>query len=244
MKRLIPAVGLLAAMTVPAPAEAADPTLPVFDPADFSVSVPNPYFPLEVGKARTLSGGRESRGRKIIEMSAMTVLGEGPVILGVPTITMLDEAFDDGRIVERTFDHYAADEKGNVWYFGEDVTNYRYDDAGALTGTDRKSAWRAGMNDAKPGIVMPAHPTVGLTLFQEHAPIDQAMDYAEVLALDAAVEGPAGKFTGVIKTFEASTADPDLREFKYWARDYGMIRADEELSPARDNPKIVTELRP
>ena len=46
--------------------------------------------------------------------------------------------------MEDRFDYYAQDTAGNVWCFGEDVTNYRYDDAGNLIGAKKIAAVRAG----------------------------------------------------------------------------------------------------
>lgn len=243
MQRLTLAVTCLAALLGPQAALAADPVLPVFAVESFASTKANPYFPLEHGNSHTLKGTRTD-GEPIVEYGVLTVQGPGPEILGVSTTTVLDEAFEDGRLVERTFDYFAADKDGNVWYFGEDVTNFRYDDAGNLEGTDSNSAWRAGVNGAQPGITMPGKAIVGLTLFQEHAPADKAMDYAEVLAVDLVMEGPSGTFRNVVKTFEGSTIDADLREYKYYAPGVGMIRADEELTDALDNPAIIVELQP
>ena len=243
MNRLAPTAFCLLALASPLAAQSTEPTLPVFDAANFAAPKENPYFPLDIGTSHTLKGTRTD-GDPIVEHGVITVQGPGPVILGVPTVVILDEAFDAGVLVERTFDYYAADKDGNVWYFGEDVTNFRYDDAGALTGTDNKSAWRAGVNGAQPGISVSGQPQVGLTLFQEHAPADDAMDYAEILAVDVEVTGPAGTFKNVMKTYEASTVEPDLREYKYYAPAFGMIRADEELSASFDNPAIIIELQP
>ncbi len=243
MKRFASTALCLAALATPITAFAADPTLPEFNAANFAYPKANPYFPLDIGTSHTLKGTRTD-GDPIVEHAVITVQGPGPVILGVPTVTVLDEAFEGGILVERTFDYYAADKDGNVWYFGEDVTNFRYDDAGVLLGTDNKSAWRAGVNDAQPGISVSGVPEVGLALFQEHAPVDEAMDYAEILALDAEVTGPAGTFKNVMKTFESSTVETDLREYKYYAPGVGMIRADEDLTEGLDNPGIVVELQP
>lgn len=237
------AICLLATLTTTQAAQAADPVLPPFDVANFANPKANAYFPLEIGTSHTLRGTRTD-GEAIEEYGVLTVQGPGPVILDVSTVLVLDEAFEGGLLVERTFDYFAADKDGNLWYFGEDVTNFRYDDAGKLTGTDSDSAWRAGVNGAQPGISIAGAPVVGLTLFQEHAPQDKAMDYAEVLATDLEITGPAGTFKNVLKTFEASTVEPDLREFKYYAPGVGMIRADEELSEALDAPAIVVELQP
>ncbi len=237
------AICLAAAICIPQTGQAGEPVLPDFKAADFTAPKANPYMPLDIGISRTLQG-RRTDGDPVVEYAVLTVQGAGPVILGVPTVLVLDEAFEDGLLVERTFDYFAADSEGNVWYFGEDVTNFRYDDAGRLTGTDNDSAWRAGVNDALPGISVPGNPETGLTMFQEHAPEDEAMDYAEVLSVSEQVSGPAGTFSNVMKTFEASTIDPDLREYKYYAPGMGMIRADEDLSEALDNPGIIVELQP
>ena len=234
---------LIAALLGPVSANAAEPVLPVFDSVNFDAPKPNPYVPLVAGESYVISGTRTD-GDPIPEHGVVTVQGPGPEILGVQTVSVLDEAFEEGILVERTFDYFANDNDGNLWYFGEDVTNYRYDAAGKLTGTDSKSAWRAGVNGALPGISVPGAPAVGMTLFQEHAPEDEAMDYAEVLAVDLEITGPGGTYTDVLKTYETSTVETDLREFKYYAPGKGMIRADEELTEALDNPAIIIERQP
>ena len=94
----------------------------------------------------------------------------GPRILGVRTTTQLDKEYEDGLLVEKTFDYFAQDKRGNVWYMGEDVTNFHYDDDGNLIGKDHESAWRAGRRGAKPGWIMPARQIVGQRYFQEHRP--------------------------------------------------------------------------
>lgn len=243
MKLIRPAAVWIAAICAPVSAFASDPVLPVFDAANFATPKANAYFPLEIGESHTLKGVRTD-GDPIVEHAVITVQGPGPVILGIATVLVLDEAFDAGILVERTFDYFAADKDGNVWYFGEDVTNFRYDEAGVLTGTDNKSAWRAGVNGALPGISVSGTPVVGLVQFQEHAPAEAAMDYSEILAIDLDITGPAGTFHNVIKTFESSSVEAGLREFKYYAPGFGMIRADEELAESLDNPAVIIELQP
>ena len=232
----------MALQTLPHGAMAA-PVLPDFATADFSNPKPNPYLPLEVGRSGVLMGSSLVDGVALTEMAVHTVVGAGPVIMGIQTTTVVDEAFDGPVLVERTLDYFAADAAGNVWYLGEDVENFRYDDAGVLTGTDNHSAWRAGVNGAVPGITMPADLTVGVTLFQEHAPDEEAMDYAELVETGLTIETDAGQFTDVIKFYEASTVDLDLREFKYYAPGVGMIMADEGLDEGRANPALVMSLQ-
>lgn len=228
----------LALLATPALAE---PILPDFAAADFSTAGENPYFPLRVGLTRTMMGSGIDNGEPVEELGVLTVLGPGPVIMGAPSVTVIDEAYTDGRLVERTYDYFAADAAGNVWYLGEDVENFRYDEAGILTGTDSASAWMAGVNGAVPGITMPIDLTIGASLFQEHAPVEAAMDYAELVETGLVVETPEGTFTDVIKFYEGSTVEADLREFKYYAPGVGLIRADEGLDEGRANPGVVVE---
>ena len=82
-------------------------------------------------------------------------------------------------------------------------------DAGKLIGTDDESAWRAGANGAVPGIQMPSDPQLDVAVYQEHAPVEEAMDYAMFVELDATVTTPAGTFEHVYKAFESSTAEPE-----------------------------------
>jgi hypothetical protein len=245
------------------------PASPQFDVASFASSKPNAFFPLEPGIVRTTIGTLTEAGLAAVaeddaadgdsadeadpdeaesaipyEQDVVTVLGKGPVLMGVQTTTVLDEAFAEGRIVERTFDYFAADKDGNVWYFGEDVTNFVYDEEDRLTGTNTDGTWRSGVNGAVPGIVMAAEPVVGLSLFPEVAPVDDAMDYFTVIATDLTLTGLAGTFTGVLKTFEGNTLEPDDREFKYWAPGLGIVRVEEGLSENLDTPEMIVELQP
>ncbi len=241
MTRLSLSLALLGLALPAAVAAAGEPVLPVFDLAAFAEPKANPWFPLEPGATKL---HREAGAGAEAESSTTAVHGPGPTILGVATVAVLDEAFEADRLVERTLDYYATDQDGNVWYFGEDVTNFRYDEAGTLIGTDSKSAWLAGVDGAMPGILLSGAPVPGLTLFQEHAPQAEATDYAEVVATGLALTVAAGSFTDVVQTFEASTSEPDLREFKYYAPGIGLIRAEEELSPERSDPERVIELQP
>jgi hypothetical protein len=233
----------LTAILVAAPLAvlAADPVLPPFDAARFGADMASPYVPLTPGYTKAMAGQTKD-GTPETEIA--TVIGPGPEIMGVATVSVQDDGFLGDRLVERTFDYFATDADGNLWYFGEDVTNYTYDAAGTLTDTDTHSSWRAGVDGAMPGIAVPAQPVVGAVLFQEYSPAAKATDYAEVIATDAVVTIAGREFRDVLKVFEASTSEPDLREFKYFAKGVGLILAEEDLSVARDKPEMVLELQP
>ena len=247
MRRTAPLAGLallaacdlsLAAQETQGPA--VSPELPAFDAAAFARPAANPWYPLAAGPVRKYRG-RTPDGE--IERIEISVQGPGPVILGVPTTAVLDRVWEEDLIVEETLDYFAADDRGNVWYFGEDVTNYRYDDEGRLLGTDDESAWRAGVDGAVPGISFPAAPAPGPAVFQEHAPADEAMDYGQVIATGLTLQGPAGTFGDVVQVYESSTAEPTSRGFKYYAPGLGMIR-EEELTSDGAAVEMTVDLVP
>ena len=219
----------------------AEPVLPTFDLAIFANPAPNPYIDLTIGWRQVLAGSGSENGEPVTETTSQIVTGHGPVLMGVQTTQIMDEAIQNGLLVERAFDYYANDAEGNLWYFGEDVTNYKYDDQGHLIGSDSHSSWRAGDGGAVPGISVVAKPVVGLSLFQEMAKEQGATDYFEVIEVDGTLTGPGGTYDHVLKVFEGSQSELDLREFKYLVPGLGTVRADDLLSEARDNPELVIE---
>ena len=65
----------------------------------------------------------------------------------------------DGELIEDTYDWFAQDADGNVWYLGEETDEY---EDGEVVSTE--GSWEAGVDGALPGIVMPADPRVGRRL--------------------------------------------------------------------------------
>ena len=133
------------------------------------------------------------------------------------TFIQQDLEFEDGLLVEKTFDYFAQDTMGNVWYLGEDVTKFEYDEDGNLISTTMEGAWRAGVNGADPGFIMPADLTIGFNYFQEHAPNDEAMDQGTIFAFIESSRLEFGTFENVLQVFETTELEPDAREFKYYA---------------------------
>ena len=81
-----------------------------------------------------------------------------------------------GKPLERTFDWYAQDKQGNVWYMGEDCP--RAENGRFVRASD---SWEAGVNGAKPGIIMRGNPRPGDVYRQEYYPPGGALDQARVL---------------------------------------------------------------
>ncbi len=179
----------------------------IINPADFRAQVDNPYFTLAPGATfdykRSATDGSTETVKTIVTNQTREVMG-------VKTVVVWDRAWLDGKLIEDTYDWYAQDKEGNVWYFGEDTKQYK---DGTVIGT--KGSWEGGVNSAEPGIIMKARPKVGDSYRQEYSK-GIAEDTAQVLALDQVVSTPYGSFTGCLQTLDTSTLEPALKENKYY----------------------------
>ena len=120
-----------------------DPAEPVFSVQLFSAQsalITNPFFPLVPGSAHTFVVETQDE----IEIIVVEVLEVTRLVAGVQCAVVRDRVYVDEVLIEDTYDWYAQDNAGNVWYMGEEVTNYEYDDDGNVIGTDSEGAWEAG----------------------------------------------------------------------------------------------------
>ena len=232
-----------AAILTASSAASATTVLPVFDPANFKpgAAVDNTFLPFKPGTLSILRGSFVDNGQTVTEELQRRVMSGRVSIGGVDATVVRDRAIIDGVLVEDTFDYFAQDKVGNVWYLGEDVTNYVYDANGNLISTNNKSAWRTGVNGALPGFGMPSTILLGFEYFQEHAPADGALDIGFTYAKDQTIATVLGQLSGVQMVFETSPLDATLREFKYYAPGLGLVRVDEELDSAF-KPRFSLEL--
>ena len=213
----------------------AAPFLPDVTAANFTGATPNgAYFPMTWSGTRVFVGVETETG-EVVERFELTNVGLGPVILGVQTFAQRDRAFEEGRLVEATLDYFAQDTNGNVWYFGEDVTNFVYDEEGNLVDTNDESAWRAGVNGALPGYIMPVNLTVGFNYYQEFAAADEALDEGTISALGLTVDG----FSDVLRVYETTAIEPDARGYKFFAPGFGLIGEQEGLDESQQSPELV-----
>lgn len=183
---------------------------PVINPVSFKSVVENPLFPLVVGTKRTYVAG--VTGTETVEV---TVLPDKKDLLGVQCTTVHDFHGVAGEPIEDTLDWYAEDLDGNVWYMGEDTKEYK---AGQVVSTE--GSWQAGVDGAKPGILIPAVPTIRQPYHQEYYAC-QAEDMGEVLDTNATVSlGDGGvTYTGCLKTHDYTPLEPDVNEEKYYCPD-------------------------
>ena len=209
-----------------APSDTTPDTVPDFDAATFtdSTQIDNPYLLLVPGTTWTYLGETEDGVERIV----VEVLEETREVAEVTCRVVRDRAYLNDILVEDTHDFFAQDDEGNVWYMGEEVDNYNFDDEGALVDITHEGAWEAGKDVAglghiaKPGHVMKASPAVEDTYHQEYY-VGEAEDMAEVVALDVAVTLSDGTNYTCLKTRDFSALEPTLNEFKYYASGIGLV---------------------
>jgi hypothetical protein len=189
---------------------------PVIDPATFlspaqTAADPNPYFPLIPGTVWVYEGGGET--------DTVTVTDATRVIAGVTTIVVHDVATDATHtVVEDTEDYFAQQSDGTVWYFGEATKQF---EDGRLVGIE--GSFLAGVDGAKPGIIMKGTPAVGDVYRQEFA-LGEAEDAAEVLSITGTETVPAASCTGTcVVTHDFTPLEPDANEQKFYAPGVGLI---------------------
>jgi hypothetical protein len=200
--------------------------------ATFTTEIDNPYLPMAPGTRRVF---RETDGDGAVQKVVVTVTSRTKrVASGVVARVVRDTVTERGQLVEDTFDWYAQDDRGNVWYLGEDTTEY--EDGRPVT---KEGSWEAGVDGAKAGIIMPARPRVGMQYRQEYY-AGHAEDMARVLSLDEQAEVPAGHFTDALLTREWNPIEPKVLEYKLYAKGIGPVLAV-SVSGGRDREELLPQ---
>ncbi len=183
------------------------------DPDDFVNGVDNQYFPLTPGTTFVYEGEEDGEDLRVEDY----VTRETKQILGVTCLVVRNREWEDEELVEETFDWYAQDKEGNVWYFGEDAKEY---DEGVVVSTE--GSWEAGVDGATPGIIMEANPQVGDFYRQEYYK-GEAEDMAEVLSLTESASVTYGSFDNLLMTREWTPLEPGVVEHDYYAPGAGLV---------------------
>ncbi|MFT3874609.1 MAG: hypothetical protein QM714_18500 [Nocardioides sp.] len=185
------------------------------DPADFATGIDNPYLPLTPGSRWRYDVLREGSSQPTRVES--TVLPGSAEIDGVPT-TRVSTAVTapDGTRRWRMMTWYAQDRAGNVWLFGQRVVGRPADSA---------HSWRAGVDGARAGLAMAAHPRVGDGYELGSAP-GRFEDRVVVLSADesAVVDGTSHDHLIVVETMSTLTSADRSRE--WYAAGIGLLQAD------------------
>jgi hypothetical protein len=203
-----------AAPAAPAPSEA-------INPADFSPNVTHPLFPLWSLRSTEFSGTERDAetGKTVKTRTVKRLLHKTDTIAGVAVAVLEVKDYEDGELVEVTEDYFAQHRDGSAWYFGERVSDY---EDGKVVG--HEGQWLAGEGNNKPGLYLPANPTVGQEFEPERAP-GVAEVRSKVVQLDAEVTVPAGKYTGCLKTDDYSALDK-MTESSFYCPRAGLVRSE------------------
>lgn len=184
------------------------------NPSEFSANVTNPWYPLKPGTTYVYRGVKDGKALRDV----LTVTSQTKKIEGVPCVVISDRVYLNGHLGERTTDWYTQDKQGNVWYFGESTAEL--DRRGHVTST--VGSWMAGVNGAKPGIYMFAHPKPGQAARQEFYK-GQAEDHFQVLNLSATVNVPYISSKQALLTKEWTPLEPGVIDHKLYVRGIGTV---------------------
>lgn len=186
---------------------------PVLDPAHFVAVVDNPYFPLPVGRTLVYTGIKDGQ----TQIDTVTVTDQQKAILGIDATVVSDIATHEGTVLEKTFDYYAQDDQGNVWYLGEDTTAFLPNGK-----ADTSGSFLAGEGGAEPGIIMEADPQIP-DAYRQECLTGEAEDAAWVVGTSGTVTVPYGKVRNVLTTLEATRIEPGAYDEKVYAPGIGIV---------------------
>jgi hypothetical protein len=185
------------------------------DPAEFTTQIDNPYWPMAPG-SRWVYKETDAEGAKLgVEVTVTPRTKK--IANGIEARVVHDLVTEGGQKVEDTFDWYAQDSAGNLWYMGEDTKEYENGKVSTTAGS-----WEAGVDGAQPGIALPAEPKPGLAYRQEYY-AGEAEDNGEIVSIDEQAEVPAGHYAHVVMTKDTTPVEPKVLEFKFYARGVGPV---------------------
>lgn len=208
------------------------PTLaPTFSAGAFRGSVvDNAGFPLRPGELYVYQVSGEGPGTAV---DSIKVTDRTETVAGVHAVVVRDRLVANGAVSEDTFDWYAQDTSGAVWYMGEDTRAYK---AGKVVSTE--GSWRAGVAGATPGLIMPARPHVGDVYRQEYRP-KVSEDMARIVAVDTVVTVPGGRFEHCVATEDWSPLEPKVRERKAYCPGVGLVE-ERAVAGGREHMELVS----
>ena len=141
---------------------------------------------------------------------------------------LVEEAYENAELVERSFNYFAQADDGSVYYFGEVVDNY---EDGVIA--NHEGSWLVGGathssdppdigNATRPALFMPANPELG-DVFKPEDLYPIVDETAEIVGVDLDVRVPSGKYDGVIAVEESTRLDP-ATELKWYAPGVGVVK--------------------
>jgi hypothetical protein len=220
-------------ISIPRAQTGGPPYHPKIDPAKFTNHITNPYWPMKPGATWTYVGRKDGAPERVV----VTVSHATKTIMGVRCVVVTDVVTTNSTLAEKTTDWYAQDAAGNLWYFGEDSKDYKNGVVVSTAGT-----WEAGVDGALPGVIIQAHPRLGVTYRQEYRP-GVALDKAKAIAIGATERTPAGTFRDVVITLDTDPLNPAKVEHKSFARGVGPVHVKRRGSAHTEEIKLAVRPR-
>lgn len=225
----------------------ADPCeLPDFASTSFTdpLTIDNPYWPLVPGTTFVYEPVPNEE-ENVVNTITVTKKTKKINVDGkrIRCRVVLDVETVEGYLTEVTYDWYAQDDEGNIWYCGEDTIEYIYDEDWELIETSTEGSWEAGVDGALPGYLILAEPSVGACYQQEYYE-GEAEDTAKVLRLYATVTLEDGNsYEDCLETKEWTALEPGNVEHKYYAEGVGLVLI-EELKEKSVRVELVEIIEP
>jgi hypothetical protein len=203
---------------------------PPFDPSTFVSGVTNPFLPLTPGTINYYEGISDGAA----QTDSVEVTSDTKTILGVVATVVHDRVYTDGELTEDTFDWFAQDQDGNVWYLGEDTKEL---ENGQVVST--QGSWEAGVNGAEAGIIMWGDPAAHIgEQYRQEFSRGVAEDFAKVVAVDQSVTVPYGTLTGCVTTEDRSALEPSVVENKFYCSEIG-VTLEQGVQGSTDRNELV-----
>ena len=215
-------------------ARAADTDHPAFDRARFAHPAPNRWFPLTPGLVLRYRGTDDGEHfREVVRVTDRTRVVDG--VRARVLTDVLRRA--DGSLAERTRDWYAADDDGNVWYLGEATATYENGHVDS-----REGSWEAGVDGARPGLIMTADPRPTDAFRQEYL-AGQAEDQAWIVQRGFAVRVPYGRVRHAVRAFEWSRLERNVVSQKVYGPGLGIV-SERDVAGGHETFRLVSVHRP
>lgn len=190
---------------------------PLISPGNFVKIVNNNYFPLVPNQVYYYSL-ETSEGTKTV---AVAVLPGTREVSGVTCTVVKKVVRLNDEVVEETYDWYAQDKDGNVWYFGEDVTQFKNGEA-----VGKEGSFEAGVDGALPGIIMLSEPVMEMPYRQEYK-FNVAEGWGKVMAKGKTITTPYGTFNNCIVTADWNGLEPGAPvKYNYYAPGIGLVKEE------------------
>jgi hypothetical protein len=199
------------------------------DPADFVAEIDNPYWPMAPGTQWVY---RETDAEGADQTVTVTVTSRTRDISGVTATVVHDLVTDHGDRVENTFDWYAQDVCGNVWYLGENTKEY---ENGVVVST--AGSWEHGVDGAFAGVIVAGDPQPGIAYRQEYY-AGEAEDAGAILSIEEQVQVAFGHFRDVLLTKDFTLLHARVLEYKFYAPGVGPVLAM-TISGGSDREELI-----